>query len=58
MAKADESGAVYDLEDRLLAYSAAIARLVDQLPRTRVGNYIAGQLLRSGTSPLASPGVR
>ena len=42
----------FDLEERLLAYAARIIRLVEQLPATRAGNHIAGQLLRSGTSPL------
>jgi len=42
----------YDLEERLLEYAVAIIRLVEQLPDTRVGNHVAGQLLRSGTSAL------
>jgi four helix bundle protein len=41
----------YDLEERLLEYSVTIIRLVEKLPHTRAGNHIAGQLLRSGTSP-------
>ena len=47
---------VYDLEDRLLEYAAAIIRLVEELPKTRAGNHLAGQLLRSGTSPLPNHG--
>jgi len=43
---------VFDLEDRLLDYAAAIIRLVEELPKTRAGNHVAAQLLRSGTSPL------
>ena len=46
----------YDLEERLLEYSARIIRLVDKLPENRAGNHIAGQLLRSGTSPLPNHG--
>ena len=46
----------YDLEERLLEYSAMIIRLVDRLPKTRAGNHVAGQLLRSGTSPLPNHG--
>ena len=46
----------YDLEERLLDYSARIIRLVERLPGTRAGNHIAGQLLRSGTSPLPNHG--
>lgn len=46
----------YDLEERLLEYSAAIIRLVDHIPNTRAGNHVAGQLLRSGTSALPNHG--
>jgi hypothetical protein len=41
----------YDLEERLLEYSVRIIKIVEQLPNTRAGNHVAGQLLRSGTSP-------
>ena len=41
----------YDLEDRLLDFAVAIVELTDDLPNTRAGNHIAGQLLRCGTSP-------
>jgi four helix bundle protein len=47
---------VFDLEDRLLDYAAAIIRLVEELPKTRAGNHVAAQLLRSGTSPLPNHG--
>jgi four helix bundle protein len=46
----------YDLEERLLEYSARIVRLVERLPNTRAGNHVGGQLLRSGTSPLPNHG--
>ena len=46
----------YDLEERLLDYSAEIIRLSESLPTTRAGNHVAGQMLRSGTSPLANHG--
>jgi four helix bundle protein len=46
----------YDLEERLLAYAAEIIRLVETMPGTRPGNHVAGQLLRSGTSPLFNHG--
>src|SRR5262249_12849125 len=46
----------YDLEERLLEYSAQVIRLVEKLPNTRAGNHVAGQLLRSGTSPLPNHG--
>jgi four helix bundle protein len=34
-----------------LEYSVTIIRLVEKLPHTRAGNHVAGQLLRSGSSP-------
>ena len=46
----------YDLKDRLLAFAVAIVELTDDLPNTRAGNHIAGQLLRCGTSPYAHHG--
>jgi four helix bundle protein len=46
----------YDLEERLLAFTANNVRLADSLPNTKAGNHIAGQLLRCGTSPLANHG--
>ena len=47
---------VYDLEERLLEYSVSIIKIVDQLPSTKVGNHVASQLLRSGTSPYPNHG--
>ena len=46
----------YDLEERLLDYGADIIRLVERIPRTPAGSHVAGQLLRSATSPLANHG--
>ena len=40
-----------DLEDRLLEFAARIGKVVDALPDSRLGRRIAGQLVRSGTSP-------
>src|SRR5690242_14429787 len=51
-----ETGAQFDLEDRLLEFSARIIRLVDALPNTRAANHLAGQLLRSGTSSYGNHG--
>jgi len=47
---------VYDLEERLLEYSVRIITIVEQLPNSRTGNHVAGQLLRSGTSPYPNHG--
>jgi len=46
----------YDLEERLLGYSVRSIKIVEQLPNTRAGNHVAGQLLRSGTSPYPNHG--
>jgi four helix bundle protein len=46
----------FDLEERLLEFSAKIIGLVDALPNTRAANHVAGQLLRCGTSPLGNHG--
>jgi four helix bundle protein len=46
----------FNLEERLLEFSARIIRLVDALPNTRAANHLAGQLLRSGTSPYGNHG--
>jgi four helix bundle protein len=41
----------YDLDERLLDFSCGIIFITEALPNTRAGNHVAGQLLRSGTSP-------
>jgi four helix bundle protein len=46
----------YDLENRLLEYCVKIIKIVDQLPNSRVGNHIGGQLVKSGTSPYPNHG--
>ena len=46
----------YDLEERLLEYSVRIIKIDEQLPKTRTGNHVAGQLLRSGTSAYPNHG--
>ena len=46
----------FDLKERLLEYAADTIRLVAKLPENRAGNHVAGQLLRSGTSPLPNHG--
>jgi four helix bundle protein len=51
-----QTRARFDLEDRLLEFSARIIRLVDALPNTRAANHLAGQLLRCGTSPYGNHG--
>jgi four helix bundle protein len=46
----------YDLEERLLAFSVRIIKIVEQLPNNRAGNHVAGQMLKSGTSPYPNHG--
>ena len=46
----------YDLEERLIAFAVRAIEVVEALPRTRVGNHIAGQLLRCGTAPASNCG--
>jgi len=46
----------YDLEERLIDFAVRIIRAAESLPRTRVGNHIAGQLIRCGTSPAPNYG--
>jgi four helix bundle protein len=41
----------YDLEDRFVDYTCRMIDVVEALPNTRAGNYIAGQLVRSCHSP-------
>ena len=41
----------YDLEDRLVDFAVRIVRLSESLPKSKAGNHIAAQILRSGTSP-------
>jgi four helix bundle protein len=47
---------VYDLEERLLNFAVVVIDISESLPNTRAGNHIAGQILRSGTSPYGNHG--
>jgi four helix bundle protein len=40
-----------ELEDRLIDFGVRIIKVSDALPGTNVGNHIADQLMRCGTSP-------
>ena len=46
----------YDLEGRLIDFAVSIIEVGRALPKTRVGNHIAGQLVRCGTSPAPNYG--
>jgi four helix bundle protein len=45
MAKGD------DIQERLIDFAVDIIEITSKLPKTPAGKHIAGQLLRSGTSP-------
>ena len=40
-----------ELLERLIDFAARVGKVVDALPDTRMGRHVAGQLVRSGTSP-------
>jgi four helix bundle protein len=44
------------LEERLIEFAVRIVKLCSRLPRTPAGKHIAGQILRSGTSPAPNYG--
>lgn len=41
----------FDLEERLIDFSVVIIKISESVFNTRAANHIAGQILRSGTSP-------
>ena len=43
-----------DIAERLVALAVGVVKIVDALPDTLAGRHVAGQLLRSGTSPGAN----
>ena len=45
------SASADNLEDRLIDFAVRVIKVAGKLPKTSVGKHIAGQLLRSGTSP-------
>src|SRR6266550_9578689 len=45
-----------ELEERLIDFAVRIVKLSTGLPRTAAGKHIAGQILRSGTSPAPNYG--
>lgn len=45
-----------DLEERLIDFSVIIIDISESLPNTRAGNHIAGQIVRSGSSPALNYG--
>jgi four helix bundle protein len=45
-----------DLEERLIDFAVRIIHLANALPKSKIGNHISGQMLRSGTSPAPNYG--
>ncbi len=45
MAKGD------DIQERLIDFAVSVIQLTTKLPKSSIGKHIAGQILRSGTSP-------
>lgn len=41
----------HDLNERLIDFAVMIIGITDAMPNTKAGNHLAGQLVRSGTSP-------
>ena len=46
----------FDLEERLVDFAVRIIRAAESLPKSKIGNHISGQLIRSGTSPAPNYG--
>ena len=40
----------FDLEERLIDFSILIIEIVNEMPNSKAGNHLSGQLVRSGTS--------
>jgi four helix bundle protein len=45
-----------DIQERLIDFAVELIKLSSSLPKSRAGNHVAKQLLRSGTSPAANYG--
>ncbi len=46
----------FDLQDRLVDFAVRVINVVEALPDTKAGKHVAGQLVRSGTSPAPNYG--
>jgi four helix bundle protein len=46
----------HDLEERLINFAVLVIEIVESMPDTKAANHLAGQLLRSGTSPALNYG--
>ncbi len=50
MGKVESEMNKFDLEERLIEFSVLIIEIVNEMPNTKAGNHLSGQLVRSGTS--------
>jgi len=46
----------YNLEERLIDFAVLIIEIIDEMPSSKAGNHLSGQLVRSGTSPALNYG--
>jgi four helix bundle protein len=46
----------FDLEDRLINFAVMIVDICENMPDTKASNHLAGQLIRSGSSPALNYG--
>jgi len=56
MEKIESNEKKFDLEERLIDFAVWIIELTENLPNTKAGIYLGGQLLRSGISPALNYG--
>ncbi len=45
-----------ELEKRLIDFAVLFIEICDEIPNTKAGNHLSGQLIRSGTSPALNYG--
>ena len=46
----------HNLEERLINFAVLIIELINEMPASKAGNHLSGQLVRSGTSPALNYG--
>ncbi|MCX6134985.1 MAG: four helix bundle protein [Ignavibacteriales bacterium] len=56
MSKESAGKREFDLEKRLVNFAVQVVKIAESLPGTKAGNHLAGQLVRSGTSPALNYG--
>ncbi len=45
-----------ELEERLIDFAVTVIDIINEIPNGKAGNHLAGQLVRSGTSPALNYG--